>query len=85
MDAGAARGRRRSTPTAAARTPPTGIRSTHPSCAAYPPTPRTSPRRAKYTGVQDYDDYDEGPNPYFYDPDDAAGAVGATAGPRTRA
>ena len=28
---------------------------------------------ARYTGVQDYDDYFEGPNPYFYDPDDPRG------------
>jgi uncharacterized repeat protein (TIGR01451 family) len=28
---------------------------------------------ARYTGVQDYDDYDEGLNPYFYDPDDPRG------------
>jgi len=29
---------------------------------------------ARYTGVQDYDDYVEGPNPYFYDPDEPRGA-----------
>jgi metallophosphoesterase (TIGR03767 family) len=29
---------------------------------------------AKYTGVQDYDDYTEGATPYFYDPDDPRGA-----------
>jgi metallophosphoesterase (TIGR03767 family) len=28
---------------------------------------------AKYTGVQDYDDYVEGLSPYFYDPDDPRG------------
>jgi metallophosphoesterase (TIGR03767 family) len=28
---------------------------------------------ARYTGVQDYDDYVEGANPYFYDPDDPRG------------
>ena len=28
----------------------------------------------RYTGVQDYDDYVEGSNPYFYDPDDPRGA-----------
>ena len=27
----------------------------------------------RYTGVQDYDDYEPGPNPYFYDPDDVRG------------
>ena len=35
---------------------------------------------AQYTGVQDYDDYDEGPNPYFYDPDDARGLWAGLAG-----
>jgi metallophosphoesterase (TIGR03767 family) len=30
---------------------------------------------AKYTGVQDYDDYVEGGTPYFYDPDDPRGAA----------
>jgi metallophosphoesterase (TIGR03767 family) len=29
---------------------------------------------AKYTGIQDYDDYAEGATPYFYDPDDPRGA-----------
>jgi len=29
---------------------------------------------AKYTGIQDYDDYLEGGTPYFYDPDDPRGA-----------
>ena len=28
---------------------------------------------ANYTGVQDYDDYVEGPDPYFYDPEPPAG------------
>jgi uncharacterized repeat protein (TIGR01451 family) len=42
----------------------------HPSCAAYPPTAPNLAEAARYTGVQDYDDYDEGTNPYFYDPDD---------------
>jgi 3',5'-cyclic AMP phosphodiesterase CpdA len=32
---------------------------------------------ARYTGVQDYDDYIEGPSPEFYDPDQPAGAHGA--------
>ena len=45
----------------------------HPSCAAYPPNAANLAEAAKYTGVQDYDDYDEGPNPYFYDPDDPQG------------
>jgi metallophosphoesterase (TIGR03767 family) len=30
---------------------------------------------SKYTGVQDYDDYAEGADPYFYDPDDPRGAA----------
>jgi metallophosphoesterase (TIGR03767 family) len=30
---------------------------------------------AGYTGVQDYDDYVEGLNPYFYDPDEPRGAA----------
>jgi metallophosphoesterase (TIGR03767 family) len=30
---------------------------------------------AKYTGVQDYDDYAEGASPYFYDPNDPRGAA----------
>ena len=50
----------------------------HPSCAAYPPTAANLAEAAKYTGVQDYDDYDEGLNPYFYDPDDPQRPVGAT-------
>jgi metallophosphoesterase (TIGR03767 family) len=29
---------------------------------------------ARYTGIQDYDDYVEGSDPYFYDPDDPRGA-----------
>ena len=65
LEGGAARPQQRQP-----RTRPTGTRS---RTRAARPTRRprpTSPRRAKYTGVQDYDDYDEGPNPYFYDPDD---------------
>ncbi|MGH2978539.1 MAG: hypothetical protein ACRDLQ_02740 [Solirubrobacterales bacterium] len=41
----------------------------HPSCAAFPPNVANLAEAARYTGVQDYDDYDEGANPYFYDPD----------------
>jgi 3',5'-cyclic AMP phosphodiesterase CpdA len=48
----------------------------HPSCAVFAdptdPTGISAAARAeapKYTGVQDYDDYDEGGHPYFYDPD----------------
>jgi uncharacterized repeat protein (TIGR01451 family) len=45
----------------------------HPSCAPYQPTPDHLAEALRYTGVQDYDDYDEGPSPYFYDPDDPRG------------
>ena len=45
----------------------------HPSCAAYPANAANLAEAAKYTGVQDYDDYDEGPTPYFYDPDNPQG------------
>ncbi len=53
----------------------------HPSCAAYPPNAANLAEAAKYTGVQDYDDYDEGPNPYFYDPDDVRGSWAASGWP----
>ena len=45
---------------------------THPLC---PPlgVPGAA-EAAKYTGIQDYDDYVEGATPYFYDPDDPRGA-----------
>ena len=43
--------------------------SAHPSCAGFPPNPANLAEAPRYTGVQDYDDYDEGANPYFYDPD----------------
>ena len=49
--------------------------STDPSCALLNPV--TSPDSAtpqNYTGVQDFDDYIEGPTPQFYDPDAPAGA-----------
>ena len=36
---------------------------------------------AGYTGVQDYDDYDEGANPYYYDPDDVRGSWAASGWP----
>ena len=45
----------------------------HPSCAAYPPDVAHLAEAAKYTGVQDYTDYDEGLNPYFYDPTQPTG------------
>ena len=53
----------------------------HPSCAGYPPNPANLAEAAKYTGVQDYDDYDEGANPYFYDPDDVRGSWAAAGWP----
>jgi uncharacterized repeat protein (TIGR01451 family) len=36
---------------------------------------------AAYTGVQDFDDYDEGPDPYYYDPDDVRGSWAADGWP----
>jgi uncharacterized repeat protein (TIGR01451 family) len=53
----------------------------YPSCAAYPPTPDHLAEAARYTGVQDFDDYDEGPNPYYYDPDDVRGSWAASGWP----
>ena len=54
---------------------------THPSCAAYPPTAANLAEAPKYTGVQDYDDYDEGATPYFYDPGDVRGSWAADGWP----
>lgn len=45
----------------------------HPSCAGYPPSNEHRQEALRYTGVQDYDDYDEGSPPLFYDPDDVRG------------
>jgi uncharacterized repeat protein (TIGR01451 family) len=45
----------------------------HPSCLQYGPTPEHLAEALRYTGVQDFDDYDEGANPYYYDPDDVRG------------
>jgi hypothetical protein len=42
--------------------------------AQCPPGTPGPPEAAKYTGVQDYDDYVEGADPDFYDPDDPRGA-----------
>jgi uncharacterized repeat protein (TIGR01451 family) len=46
----------------------------HPSCSGWTTPPNTLAdgiaESRKYTGVQDYDDYDGTPNTYFYDPDD---------------
>ena len=48
-------------------------RSTDPACTALRPSIVDAQNPRRYTGVQDYDDYVEGPNPYFYDPDQPAG------------
>ena len=53
----------------------------HPSCAAFPANPANLAEAAKYTGVQDYDDYNEGANPYFYDPDTPQGYWQTTGWP----
>jgi uncharacterized repeat protein (TIGR01451 family) len=42
----------------------------HESCAAYPPN---AAEAKAYTGVQDYDDYDESQTPLYYDPDQPRG------------
>ena len=59
----------RSTPTAAAATPPTTPTAR--------PARRGPPRPPRYTGVQDYNDYFEGLDPDFYDPNDPRGAFSA--------
>jgi len=46
--------------------------SSHPSCLL---VLGGAAEAARYTGVQDYEDYAEGPDPYFYDPDDPRGAA----------
>jgi hypothetical protein len=48
---------------------------TSPSCNAYPPNAANLQEATKYTGVQDYDDYNGvgSPNTFFYDPDQPAG------------
>jgi metallophosphoesterase (TIGR03767 family) len=48
---------------------PTGY--THASCP--PVGVPGAEEAARYTGVQDYNDYVEGPTPYFYDPNDPRG------------
>jgi metallophosphoesterase (TIGR03767 family) len=40
------------------------------ACAALKPSIVDANSPGKYTGVQDYDDYNEGATPQFYDPDD---------------
>ena len=61
-----------------ARLRPTGIRSRIRAAPATRPPRPTAPRPRRYTGVQDYADYDEGLNPYFYDPTNAKRPLGAT-------
>jgi hypothetical protein len=46
----------------------------HPSCASFPPTAAHRAEALRYTGVQDYDDYDETQTPLYYDPDDPRGS-----------
>ncbi len=46
------------------------------ACAALKPQIVDANDPSRYTGVQDYDDYNEGANPYFYDPDQPAGTHG---------
>lgn len=47
--------------------------SEHPACAVLKPLIVDGQNPGRYTGVQDYDDYVEGPDPQFYDPDQPAG------------
>ncbi len=47
-----------------------------PACAALTPLIADSAAPQNYTGIQDYDDYNEGPTPQFYDPDSPAAAFG---------
>jgi metallophosphoesterase (TIGR03767 family) len=47
--------------------------SEDPACVALAPQIVDADNPELYTGVQDYDDYVEGPNPAFYDPDQPTG------------
>ncbi len=47
--------------------------SDNPVCAGLAPAIADAAAPQKYTGVQDYDDYQEGPAPQFYDPDEPSG------------
>ncbi len=47
--------------------------SGNPACAVLKPAIVDANNPAKYTGVQDYNDYVEGPDPQFYDPDQPTG------------
>jgi uncharacterized repeat protein (TIGR01451 family) len=44
----------------------------HPSCLGYPPNSPHLAEAARYTGVQDYNDYNRA-NDFFYDPNDVQG------------
>ncbi|HEY5977729.1 MAG TPA: hypothetical protein VIT85_07710 [Solirubrobacterales bacterium] len=56
--------------------PNSGVDATTYSHATCPPVGVPGAEEAgRYTGVQDYDDYVEGPSPYFYDPDDPRGSA----------
>ncbi len=51
--------------------------SANPLCTAVAPLIADAASPQNYTGVQDYDDYNEGPAPQFYDPDSPASAWSA--------
>jgi hypothetical protein len=53
----------------------------HPSCANFPPTNANRQEALRYTGVQDYDDYDESQTPLYYDPDEPRGSWAAAGWP----
>jgi uncharacterized repeat protein (TIGR01451 family) len=53
----------------------------HPSCAGFPPNAANRAEALRYTGVQDYDDYDETQTPLYYDPDDPRGSWAASGWP----
>jgi uncharacterized repeat protein (TIGR01451 family) len=58
-------------------TDPTAYDPTLPGCVEYAPPGELAEGQAEaplYTGVQDFDDYDEADPPYFYDPDDVRGS-----------
>ncbi len=51
--------------------------STNPLCTAVAPLVADAANPQNYTGVQDYDDYAEGPAPQFYDPDNPTSSYAA--------
>ena len=53
----------------------------HPSCANYPPTSAHRQEALRYTGVQDYSDYDESQTPLYYDPNEPRGSWAAAGWP----